>query len=1262
MNSIGLRLMLSVVSLPLFAGSLCGAERRLLEPETFAVEGRPLLRHPFFQEQAPHWYALETSCRAQGGPGRGQSAVIHEGATNRILVARLDPPLAAGTYQIMFSSSGMIWQDQPTVVRVGLGGSNTDVSWRKGSNKIQWMPAGRITIDKPAETMSLEAVQWGGKGFGLLYEINSRCILIDQIYLTSDLTEKTGPTSAGAHVVHGDRAAPADAIAEPGTGYREVTGLPTPAMRGEALCYPISLAAVSGRINLLPNSSFELGGGDGWSSANASRSGNVHIFSEADHVRDAFHGEYALRLPGKGVGGMQFSRAFDLPAGGLHTFSGYVKALAGAAKPVTVRITPIGARNQFEESDAKLALKRPVLQAVVTPGTEWQRFVVTGPLEAGPCVLAVNGACLLDAVQLEKGETGTPFMPRAAVEASLSTDQLGHIQYADRPTELTAWAHNAGADAADAALKYRIVDVREQVLEEKTVSFSVPPGQTLSQRVVIGPTRRGLFNVVYAAAGRPYAEGELVYAVLPPIPEGMPRHALGSNMDNDPASFDLMKRMGHKWQLYCKLYADKPSQLNPKPDDYQWEALRKVLELPRQNGLQVMPALWPSQLPAHLQDASLCEWAAYGDGRRDVARQIKNQAGKPADQRTAVLYPDLKAWREHCKRLAEAVGDIQPWWTVEDESELYFTAREFARIVRATAEGFRDSGKPMKISLSCMPDYLDELIAEWGGEMPLSGVGASSYDYEYWEARKARLFQQRWNVPWFCIGVGAAGEPQFRRTGPFGKPVYAHAVRTAQHMLMLTLVQDAKVLGHYTGRLWFQNSLAHGDYPLMDYDGTPLPHGFGFSCLPLLLAEAVPVEDVYLESMRTLVFVFRQNGRLHAATWSTAVTGEDIHWPAEPRIWRDLRLKGAAGKVTVADMYGNAREDVRKENGDNIFDLTEEPALLFNEGLSDEAFLAMIRGITAAPRPVDLGLAFIPNGKGGVDLGVRAVNNTTNTLADMELDANFPPNRMLTRVDWTLPDRNGKIGTLAPGQTNWGRLGTTIDLKTPVENATYTVWLTDAGGREHVGYDTCWMTVAPRLRPTIDGALDEWSGVPAAWMYYTFSWGRLGRHNVQFVNGGEHFKYVKRVDARASIRASHDDQKLYLAIRCEDDDLIRKATDSQADRLEIKLRSAPGEGDGVRTLVLEPTGQGVSLSGSAAEGAAAAMTVAEARNEHAPYTIWNVEVAIPLSALGGPKQPGDAIGFDVVWHDADHDGKEVVTGTWRWAGRSTGLGSLFFQR
>jgi len=1258
--------------------------RLLLEPEKF--ENLTLQRFPYFNPKIDGWYAMEATCRSYGGQGEGYCAVIHGDAPKgrRTIRASLDKPLPAGTYKVFVSSCGLYWKEKlgekegkdrhgrpatvpvykPNILRVQVGKATSKVEWTQPKNRFMWIEGEQIELKAPAKTVELTAVQFGGKAFGHLYESNERIIPVDQIYLTSDLTEKTGPSIRGANVIAGDRASPRETITR-GGDYRTVRPHHTPDPLAEPKTYPIELKAFDGRKNLLPNSSFELGGGDGWSSANSSQQQAVHVFSEKDHLAsNPHHGQYALRCCGKGVGGLQFSRPMHLPADGTYTLSGYVRAIADAEK---VELGPQPKAKEVSVGlirlDGRKLLDKGGLKAKAPVGAAWKRFEATGSLEAGSYLLAVWGPCVLDAVQLETGAKATAYQPRADVEASLSTNAFAHIQYSDKPARLVAWAHNATDKPQKARLRYRTVDVREREVAADTVTLSVPAGKTVRKEIVVRPTHNGLFNTVYAAQGRPLAEGELIYTVLPPLPKAMPRHALACNMDNDLHAQHLMSRMGHKWQLYCKLKHDRPGNLNRQPGQYEWAGLRKVVTMPKRWGMETMPALWPTHLPAHLIDPAKTGWASYGSGRRDVTRQVKH--GRIPS------YPDLDKWAAYCRKVAENVGDVQPWWTIEDETELYYTPRDFAPIVQATAKGFRASGKDMKISLSCTADYTEEMIEELGGEVPLSGFGGSSYDYEYWDARKARYLQNKYDVPWSCIGVGVGSCPQFRRIGPFGQAVYGRAVGTAQDMVLLALAQDAKVLGHYTGRLWFRGALVLTDYPLMDYDCTPLVHGFAYSCIPLLIADAVPVEDVYLDEMGTMVFVFRQGGRLHGVTWSNNTPHVDIHWKTDPNVWRDVTLAGAAGKVRVADMFGNPRSDVHARGGNLVLDLTEEPTFLFNEGLDDAAFLKMVRGITAAPRPVEMRLAYLPNGKGGVDLGVYAKNHTGKRLSGLKLDANFPPNRMISRTAWTLPDRVGEIGDIRAGGEAWGRLDTKIDGTVPIENATYTVWLTEKDGTEHRMYDTCWLTVAPRITPKLDGNLDDWDArhVHPAWMYYTYSWSRFGRHTVQIERKGEHFKYCFRVDARAAIYSGHDGNKLYLAIRCEDDD--PRFDGEQRDVLEIHLNAAPGTNDGTKVLHVHPGAGGVRVTdaaGQAVAGVRAAMTTGKDRNEYAAYGVYTIELAIPLEYVGGPKKPGEAIGFDVVWHDADDDAKpkdqaeKIVTGTWRWAGRSTSLGTLLLGK
>lgn len=1252
---------LSLCLVLLSAVAAQAAERRLLQPEDWIQS----TRIPYMNEAATGWYAMEANCRAYGAPGGGYCVVIHENATNHTISTKLDKPLPPGKYKVFLNSMGLYWKDKTNILNVRVGNQTSKVEWDKAANKFRWFEGTTIELTKAADEIELEVEQFGGKSFAMLYGPNSRSIPVDQIYITSDFTEKSGPDNGKGdyRAMFTDRDAAADS-GSTGGDYRTVNVLDTPAAFAQPATYPIRLVAHEKSVNLLPNSSFELGGGDGWSTVNNSRNQQTHIFTENDHLKmETVHGQYALRLPGKGSMFMQFSRVFHLEKDGVYTLSAYLKMLDEPTKRETkIAIVPIGSKNKLEE---------PLLLTGGQLTGEFQRFTATGELKAGPVMLAVYGPAIIDAAQLEAGTQATDYQPNALVEASLTTDQLGHIMYSDKPVTLTAWATNAGKNDTHAKLHYRIINVREEVIAEADLMIPVVAGQTVSKTITIDPATQGIFNVVYAAQDRPLAEGELIYSVLPPIPAGTPRHALASNMDNDPASLELMERMGHKWQLYCKIYADQPSKSNPKPGVYKWEDASVALKMPHQYGMQTMPALWPSRAPKAMQDPELSSIEAWGNGKRDMIRRIKS--GKP------VPFPDLDAWREYCKQLALNVGDDANWWTIEDETEMYYSAREFAKIVRATAEGFKASGKDMKISLSCMGDYTEEMIADLNGEVPLAGLGSSSYNYEYWEARKVRYLQERYNLPWSCIGVGVSNSPQFRRTGPFGQSVYGRTVRTAQEMVYLAIAQDAKVIGHYTGRIWMTKSLSNNDYPLMDYDGTPLVHGYAYSAIPLMVADAVPVKDVLVDKLGTMFFVYRQNGKLNAVTWSNNTPHLDIHWETDPKIWRDLTLAtdsgSLAGKIVIADMFGNDRATRQAtdplaikttSDGRIVFDLTEEPTFIINSGLSDDQFMAMIQNVTAKPRDIAMRMAYIPDGKGGVDLGVMAQNNTGDTLTSLKLDANFPSNRMLTRTDWTLPDRNGSIDDIEANQQKWGRIKTSIDLSVPVENATYTTWLTQQNGSEHRMYDTCWLTVAPKLTAKVDGIISEWQNIQPAWMYYTYSWARFGRHNTQFLENGEHFKYVHRMDARASIYTSSDDKKLYVAVRCEDDDPIFKG--DNADVIELHFNPKPGEIQGTQKLILRPDRKKVNLTWLDANGKQiaaknidAAMTLADDKDEYNAFKVWTIELAIPLEAIGSQGKSGQGIGFDLIWHDADHDGDNIVTGTWRWAGRSSGLGTLMFK-
>jgi len=58
---------------------------------------------------------------------------------------------------------------------------------------------------------------------------------------------------------------------------------------------------------------------------------------------------------------------------------------------------------------------------------------------------------------------------------------------------------------------------------------------------------------------------------------------------------------------------------------------------------------------------------------------------------------------------------------------------------------------------------------------------------------------------------------------------------------------------------------------------------------------------------------------------------------------------------------------------------------------------------------------------------------------------------------------------------------------------------------------------------------------------------------------------------------------------------------------------------------------------------------------------YTAEMAIPLTLISAhTRVAGQAVGFDVVWTDADPEGKDIAVSRLRWAGGSRTMGQLFF--
>jgi hypothetical protein len=1224
------------MSAPRAFGADLAATRLFLEAEEF--DG--LLRYPDDRPDLKQWYAREATCRYYGAPGKGAIAAVHETANTdaRTATKSLPQPIPAGRYRVFVRVVGNVFHEADNILRVSLGGTSVDFSWRR-KHAASWLPGQEVELKRPAEKVGMTAVQLGGTGLRILYECQSPSIWVDSIYLTSDLTETNAPPWPVEQSLRtGQPLSPEMFSPDFRLEVPETEQYRTPAVDRPVVAGVIPLNPLDGRRNLWPNASFELGLNDGWAAMNNAIN-YAYVFSERDHdASAAAHGKYSLRIP---AGANPFSRIYQLPTAGRMTLSVYVKA----ARKDKVTVALVGMHGRTSKD-----LGKPLISIAGETSTDWQRLSASGDVAAGLVCLQITNPSetWIDGIQLEAGDL-SDFAPRAALEGSLATDELGNILYADRDTTLGLWFHNSSPEARKASLRYRIVDVWERVVAEKeTPPVDVPAQTTVRQPLELGGRTKGLFSVLSAVTGRDMPESELVYAVIPPPSRSATRHELASNMDCLPAAYELMARFGFRWQLYCKIRDTVPTITHPAPDQYIWGD--RDLPMGGAFGMKTLPCLWPTRLPPWMIDP-----VAMRRDRRDVVRLSEG---------TFPTYPRLDAWRDYCQALAEHYKDTIRVWCIEDETEMYYSAHDFAPIVRATALGMHAADPTVKVGLSCMPEYTEELLTLVDPKL-VGALGASSYGFlGHWGSRKIRHLQERYGVPWYCIGVGNDdGLVQMFHTLPGYKPVYWAAARTARELTDLCLNQDAKVIGHYTGRLWNRYGHYNTDFPLMDYEGSPLPHGFSYACVGLNLAQAVPTGDVVLRNLGIIAYLFELEGRTGAATWATSVSNYDLHWKPAIRRFKDVTLRADPGQLEILHMYGNPEPSAVWQDGAVRFGLDEAPVFIMDNGLGKAAFIERLQGATAAPLPVRLRLLFLPGEKTGIDLACVATHQSGPELTGLKFDARVLHDRLLSKTEWVLPLKPVvDFGGLKPNETSTVRLPTTLRGDAPIENATFQVRLTDGQGIDYPWFDILWLLNAPKRVDgmKLDGDLSEWTGRSPGWLYYTWAWGRFGRDFVQVCEGGEHFNYATILDLRAAVWAAWDDTNLSLALRIDDDQIV-EATEGQPGEtvtvridLDLLKSSAGGTGDDEVEVVVVP-GKAAKANLRASAGSAAAAVACKPRADG-----WDTELSLPWTALNGHKPgPDQMLGFDVLVTDVDREGSGLTVGKIRWAGGSQGLGHLY---
>jgi hypothetical protein len=1204
-----------------------------------------LLRYPYDHEAAPGWYAREASNRA-GDPGRGWMAALHETAANRTMTRTLDAPLPPGRYRLFLRTRGPALGTD-TVVRVSVGKAEADFRWPP-SKKNAWQGGLDIALTEPASAVRFTAVTFGGRGYGVVFEPLHPGIWLDTLLITDDLQASAPPAIEEERLLRAgvDPATVPPRLAfasdDPGL-YDPVTPLPVAPVVSEPVC----LQAFDGRRNIWPNGSFELGMNDGWTGDTRKR---IHVFSDADlDTNQPLHGAYSLRVP---AGIAPFSRPYLLKQRGPMTLS---LAIRGDG-PVRVQLMSMGTPVTKSGAD-RLIQTDPVIEMKGVSTSTWQRISGTGLLTNGWYYLALHcsGTTWVDSVQLEPGDKPTPFEPRAELEGALRSGALGNVLHDDRRT-LTAWFHNSSAAPVRAALNYRIVDIRETVVAAGEAGpVDVPPHTTLRKEFPLLPGLRGAFSATYAAASRALPEGETVFAVMPTPATNATRHRIGGNMSFDPFEQLIQKELGVRAVLTCKSRqvgsAWEPNfGGHPAPDVWRWyDALAAT---PHANGLAFFACLWPAQIPPFMQAPRPAPWRCTRGGER---KQV----------------PEITRWTEYASTVTAHYRPFVDTWCIDDESENNWDPVHYVPFLRSTITAVRKAAPNVKLGLSATPEYLEELFALGLDPASIDWLGGSFFDFEYWASLRVARLRERFGKPAVSYGVG--GRPPsatMYHTYPTYRPLRGQVAYVSHCALNQLLLQQVDVAGHYAAVI--RNDGLHDarNKPLLDYDGSPLPWGAAFCALGTELADAEFVDSLDLGKTGRFAILFRSRGRLGLVTYGTATRLSDRHWRPAQRILKGLTLPCPAGSVELVDLFWNPVDAARWTSRGLRLDLDEEPVFFLDNTLGEAGLRALCAGASLPPEPITFETDLVPGDGGKPALSVTIENHSGRDLKEVVVDLRLPEGKGPWNAagNWLLARPVATVPDLPDGGRKTILFPTVLDGTAPFECGTLRLNLRDSTGLEAAADDAVWLLPARSLpaAPQADGRLDEWESLPAAWLFYDFSWGQVGRGVTQIKSGGQYFSYPSyRLDARAAFWAGWNARSLIVAVRLEDDQPILAGTDGE--QLAIRLRTAGG----VKTFELRPHADGtVSVltaeTGATPVSARCAMlerTIADGADlKPKPVSFVGIEVAIPWEQLGITPETGQFIGFDLDWTDTDRENTTLTHGTLGWAGESQRGGYLQLGR
>jgi hypothetical protein len=640
--------------------------------------------------------------------------------------------------------------------------------------------------------------------------------------------------------------------------------------------------------NLLPNSSFEAGLGQGWLLVAKNERRDYSSDSLWDGT-EGFHGQASLKVP---AWASWISTVLRIRPDRMHTFSVWAKADAPQAQ-IALELSPVhqGNKNRSPAGGPAFPLTN-----------QWQRLTLGGMLRGSEYqirIRALDRPLRIDALQLEEGEA-SPYAGMRPIEVGLLCDKPAHLFFEDEPVSLQLRACNGTNQPLAPCVSYEVYDYRNRRVHDGSQRIEVAASSTYRGPLDLPPGRRGCFRVVLWAEGQSGPDEEVVYAVVPrPQRAGPdPSSLIGAHVQASDFQYEVLQRLGVKWTRILSPEAwFRWHAIEPAPGQFVWHDAEAEQAVRR--GFQILGTIGTNEWP---------KWA-YRAGQ-----------------------PDLDAWEQ---AVGKIVGHYRRWvkhWEVWNEPIHSYTAEFYAEMLRRAGRAIRAADPEAKIvglggSYRCA--WCVDVIERLGGQPreamdflsthlypakadplnPLSGTAAAEFREKIIAPHKLEV----WNTEagaWcqgFYQGAGsgfrAAGEPvwPYREAWRYYRGFDFEAVRVAQNFL--------HSVGNGFTRYFYYDTRFHSGYyaagkshcTIFDLGDTIRTKGVAYAILARLFDHSRGLGNVSPDP-KAFAYLFDRGGTPVVALFAADDTNV-THSQA-------INLELAADRFKAYDLMGNelARE------------------------------------------------------------------------------------------------------------------------------------------------------------------------------------------------------------------------------------------------------------------------------------------------------------------------------------------------------------------